>query len=90
MATAKQTVMPTVKIRSSLEGVEKAPAGTEVVLTAEMEGLDTERFNIQWQMGDTPDVSAMENIEGATEPVYTYILSRETSGKYFRVLVTLK
>ena len=82
--------MPTVKIRSSLEGVEKAPAGTEVVLTAEMEGLDTERFNIQWQMGDTPDVSAMENIEGATEPVYTYILSRETSGKYFRVLVTLK
>ena len=82
--------MPTVKIRSSLEGVEKAPAGTEVVLTAEMEGLDTERFNIQWQMGDTPDVRAMENIEGATEPVYTYILSRETSGKYFRVLVTLK
>ena len=82
--------MPTVKIKSSLEGVEKAPAGTEVILTADMEGLDTERFNIQWQMGDAPEASAMENIEGATEPVYTYILSRETSGKYFRVLVTLK
>jgi hypothetical protein len=82
--------MPTVKIKSSMEGVKKAPAGTEVVMTAEMEGLDPERFNIQWQMGDTPDVSTMENIEGANEAVYTYKLSRETSGKYFRVLVTLK
>jgi hypothetical protein len=82
--------MPQVKIRSSMEGVEKAKAGTEVVLTAEMEGLDTERFNIKWQMGDTPDVESMKDIDGANGLVYTYILDESTAGKYFRVLVELK
>lgn len=79
-----------VKIRSSLEGVTEAVAGTEVVLTAEMEGIDTERFNIQWQMGDTKDESSMKDIAGANEPVYSYILDENTAGKYFRVLVSLK
>ena len=82
--------MPEVKIRSSMEGVEKAKAGTEVVLTAEMEGLDTERFDIQWQMGDTADPASMKDIDGANEPVYTYILDESTAGKYFRVVVELK
>ena len=82
--------MPQVQIRSSMEGVTQAYAGTEVVLTAVMDGLDTERFSIQWQMGDTPDDASMEDIEGANDPVYTYILDESTAGKYFRVLINLK
>ena len=82
--------MPQVQIRSSMEGVTQAYAGTEVVLTAVMDGLDTERFSIQWQMGDTPDDDSMEDIEGANDPVYTYILDESTAGKYFRVLINLK
>ena len=82
--------MPEVKIRSSMEGVEKAKAGTEVVLTAEMEGLDTEHFNIQWQMGDTPDAGSMKDIDGANGLVYSYILDESTAGKYFHVSVELK
>lgn len=82
--------MPQVQIRSSMEGVTEAFAGTEVVLTAVMDGLDTERFSIQWQMGDTPDDDSMEDIEGANDSVYTYILDESTAGKYFRVLINLK
>lgn len=82
--------MPPVKIKSSMEGITEAAAGTEVFLTAEMEGLNTERFNIQWQMGDTRDADSMTDIEGANEPVYSYILDQNTAGKYFRVLITLK
>ena len=79
-----------VKVRSSMEGVTEAVAGTEVTLTAEMEGLDTERFKFQWQMGDSKDDSSMKDIEGANDPVYTYILDESTAGKYFRVLVSLR
>ena len=82
--------MPPITIKSSLEGVESAPAGTEVTLTAEMDGLDTEHYNIQWQMGETADVSQMEDISGANDISYTYILDETTADKYFRVVVTLK
>ena len=82
-------MMP-VTISSSLEGVESAPAGTEVTLTAVMEGLDTEHYHIQWQTGDTLDPAQMHNIEGANDITYKYIFNKDTVGKYFRVVVTLR
>lgn len=81
--------IPQVKVRSSLEGVKSAPAGTEVTLTAVMEKLDSDRYHIQWQMGDTPDPSQMKDIEGANGVTYTYIFNEETVGKYFRVVISL-
>jgi len=41
-------------------------------------------------MGNTPDADSMTDIEGANDPVYTYILDENTAGKYFRVLINLK
>lgn len=82
--------MPPVTIKSSLEGVEVAPAGTEVTLTAEMDGLDLEHYNIQWQIGMTDDPSQMEDISGANDISYTYTLDETTADKFFRVVVTLK
>jgi len=82
--------MPPVTIRSSAGDAEALYAGTEITLTAEMEGLNTEDYNIQWQMGDTDDVDQMVDIEGANGITYTYILTEETAGKFFRVVVTLK
>ena len=85
-----EIVMPPVTVKSSLEGVTEAPIGTEVTMTAEMDGLDTEHYHIQWQMGDTADISQMKDIEGANDISYTYILTEETAGKFFRVVVTLR
>jgi hypothetical protein len=82
--------MPPVTIRSSAGDAEALYAGTEITLTAEMEGLNTDDYNIQWQMGDTDDVDQMVDIEGANGITYTYTLSKETAGKFFRVVVSLK
>jgi hypothetical protein len=85
-----EIIMPPVTVKSSLAGVTEAPIGTEVTMTAEMDGLDTEHYHIQWQMGDTADISQMKDIEGANGISYTYILTEETAGKFFRVVVTLR
>ena len=82
--------MPPVKIRSSLEGVTEVTAATEITLTAEMDGLDTEHYNIQWQMAEAPGSDVMQDIEGANDITYTYILNESTAGRHVRVVVTLK
>lgn len=65
-------------------------SGMIVTLKAEMAGLDEYPANYayQWQISDEKD-GHYDVIEGATGRTYSYVLNNNTSGKFYRVVVTL-
>ena len=65
-------------------------SGTVITLKAMMAGLDGfgENYAYQWQISDEED-GTYENIAGATERTYSYVLNNNTAGKFYRVVITL-
>ena len=65
-------------------------SGMIVTLKAEMAGLDKypDNYAYQWQISDEKD-GPYDVIEGATGRTYSYVLNNNTSGKFYRVVVTL-
>ena len=55
-----------------------------------MAGLDKypDNYAYQWQISDEKD-GPYDVIEGATGRTYSYVLNNHTSGKFYRVVVTL-
>ena len=92
LINGKLTIKKTpVEIVSSIDGLEEIYSGTIVKLTAKMDGLDDYKNNYayQWQVADTKD-GDYEDIKDATSRDYEYVLNKDTIGKHYRVVITLK
>ena len=76
----------TVRITSSLEGVDEVYSGTQVTLTAVPEGFEDVDYTVQWSY-ETPDHEIHE-IAGANELVYTYDINAENAGYIYHVVLT--
>lgn len=75
-----------VTITSNIAPGEPAYAGTEIILTAHPEGFEGENYTLQWQR--TLDLVTWEDIPGATDLTFTYILDEETAQYRWRVVAT--
>ena len=75
-----------VTITSDMDPDEPAYAGTEITMTAHPEGFEGVEYTLQWQR--SVDLETWEDIPGATDLTYTYILDEETAQYYWRVVAT--
>jgi hypothetical protein len=65
-------------------------SGMIVKLTAMMTGLDEypDNYTYQWQVAPTED-GTYNDIPGANERTYSYVLNKDTIGQFYRVVITL-
>lgn len=82
-----EKVERSVKVVSSLEGVETVEEGTSITLTAELTGFDDVEYEIQWQQ--STDGVDWEDVDGANDIEYTFDITEETDGYLWRVGVFL-
>ena len=75
-----------VKITSSLPRGAEAYVGTEVTLTAHIEGFEDTPYTVQWQY--SVDRENWTDVPGANELEYTFALDVENATYAWRVLVT--
>lgn len=78
-----EKVERSVKVVSSLEGVETVEEGTSITLTAELTGFDDVEYEIQWQR--SVDGTNWEDVDGADDIEYTFDITEETDGYLWRV-----
>lgn len=78
-----EKVERSVKVVSSLEGVETVEEGTSITLTAELTGFDDVEYEIQWQR--STDGTDWEDVDGANDIEYTFDITEETDGYLWRV-----
>ena len=64
---------PTITYHSSLEGVEKVFVGTEITLSATIEGY-AEPYTLQWEYEDPKNHGVRHEIKGETSISYTFDL----------------
>ena len=84
----EEEIIRTIKVSSSVDGLEAVYAGTEVVLTATLTGFDGETVTYQWQT--TPDGGAtILDIEGATNASYAFVVDDTNANHLWRVKVTV-
>ena len=75
-------------VTSNLEGQERVKMGTEVVLTATIEGGEGMTFHIWWQ-STTDGGQTWTDIPGAVGAQYKDIITRENSGMEWRACANL-
>lgn len=75
----------TVEIKSNIQPGEQVYRGTEIILTAVPSGFGDTELAYQWQW--STDGENWNNIEGATDQVYTYIIDRGNANHIIRVEV---
>lgn len=81
-----EKVERSVKVVSSLKGVETVEEGTSVTLTAKLTGFDDVDYEIQWQRSE--DGTDWEDVDGANDTEYTFDITEETEGYLWRVSVS--
>jgi len=84
-------VAPTEKsvvVTSSLAGLDKVSSGTPVKLHADLYGFDGANYTLQWQK--SLDGVVWENVEGANQADYTFLINRENCKYIWRVAVDVK
>ena len=73
---------------SNIAGMTEVLDGTEVTLTAQLEGFENDQYVIQWQY--TPDGgTTVFDADGANEENYTFFLNEQNVGYMWRIRVTL-
>ena len=77
---------PVVDIETSVLPGQKVFKGTGITLTARPAGFGDAELTYQWQY--SADGENWTDIEGATEPVYKYIVDGENARYYYRVNVS--
>lgn len=86
LAEEVEKVERSVKVVSSLKGVETVEEGTSVTLTAKLTGFDDVEYEIQWQRSE--DGKDWEDVDGANDTEYTFDITEETEGYLWRVSVS--
>lgn len=81
-----EKVERSVKVVSSLEGVETVEEGTPLTLTAHLTGYDDVEYELQWQQSE--DGTNWDDIEGENDLEYTVILTKDNEGYLWRVSVS--
>lgn len=81
-----EKIKRSVKVVSSLEGVEAVEEGTSITLTAKLTGFDDVEYEIQWQR--SVDGTNWEDVDGANGIEYTFDITEETDGYLWRVGVS--
>lgn len=74
-----------VVVSSNMDGMEEAEAGTEVILSTELQGFGDAEVTFRWQY--SVDGSDWMDIEGANADSYSFELTEETVQYYWRVIV---
>ena len=72
-----------ITVVSDLEGVTSADAGTQITLTAILEGFEGVDYELQWV--HSADGINWEEIPGANGSTYVVTLNEETAGTYYNV-----
>lgn len=75
------------KVSSNLAGRKGVLAGTQMILTLQVEGADGRDYTIRWQQ--TKDGIVWEDILGANDYVYSLVLRAEHSGMYWRACLDM-
>lgn len=75
-----------VTITSNVNHEEPVLAGTEITLTAHPEGFEDVEYTLQWQR--SLDRETWEDVPGANDTTFTFILDEETSQYRWRVVAT--
>lgn len=81
-----EKVERSVKVVSSLEGVETVEEGTSITLTAELTGFDDVEYELQWQQSE--DGTNWDDIDGENNMEYTVVLTEDNAGYLWRVMVS--
>ena len=85
----EESVIRSVNATSSLEGVELVYYGTPVTLEATLEGfLEDDVYTVQW-MYSADNGETYNDIEGANELQYVYIVDEENLAYRWRIVITL-
>lgn len=74
-------------ITSSLDGFETVQSGTEITLTAHLEGFDDISYKLQWQC--SLDGENWRDEPGANELTFSFILTEENDDYLWRIIVIL-
>ena len=88
VVTEEPAVEPSINVYSKLEGKAIIIGGTQMVLTAVVEGVEEGTYTIQWQQS-SDNCATWQDIAGANGHEYILILKQEHSGMYWRAIVQI-
>lgn len=81
------TVEKKVIVTSNMDGVEEAEEGTEVILSAELQGFEDDEVSFRWQYSE--DGNEWMDIEGAESQSYSFALDEVNAQYFWRGVVTV-